>query len=132
MQIHLKIIGVLFIVLALIHVIFPKYFHWKKELSSLSLVNKQMMEIHTLFIAVAVLLMGILCVCSTTEIVETPLGKKIALGMGVFWFIRLIVQFFGYSSKLWKGKLFETIVHIVFSVFWLYVTVIFFSTAFGK
>ncbi len=117
--------------LALVHVVFPKYFHWKKELRSLSLVNKQMMEIHTLFIAVTVFLMGLLCVSSAEEIVETSLGKKIALGLGIFWLLRLIIQFVGYSPKLWKGKTFETTVHVVFSIFWLYVTVIFFITALG-
>ncbi|WP_298506320.1 hypothetical protein [uncultured Maribacter sp.] len=132
MQIHLKIIGVLCMALALVHIIFPKYFHWKKELRSLSLVNKQMMEIHTIFIAVTVFLMGLLCVSSATEIIETSLGKKIALGLGVFWLLRLIIQFVGYSSKLWKGKTFETTVHVVFSIFWLYVTVIFFITALGE
>ncbi len=125
MQIHLTIIGVLLICLALIHIIFPKYFHWDKELQSLSLVNKQMMKVHTFFIALTVLLMGVLCVHSFTELIETKLGKTISLGFGIFWGIRLYVQLFGYSSALWKGKTFETIVHIVFTFFWIYITTIF-------
>lgn len=83
------------------------------------------MTVHTFFIALTVFLMGLLCVTSADEIIETPLGKKIALGLGVFWGIRLVIQFFGYSSKLWKGKKFETTVHIVFSCLWLYLTLIF-------
>jgi len=126
MEIHLKIIGIVFILLALIHVIFPSYFHWKNELSSLSLINKQMMIIHTFFIALIVLLMGIICLTSSSEIVETSLGKKLAFGLGIFWGIRLIIQFFGYSSLLWRGKVFETTVHIAFSILWTYLTVIFF------
>tara|TARA_R110000737_G_scaffold217581_1_gene233983 strand:- start:720 stop:905 length:186 start_codon:yes stop_codon:yes gene_type:complete len=47
MEVHLKIIGVLLMALALVHIIFPKYFNWKEELKSLSLINKQMMTIHT-------------------------------------------------------------------------------------
>lgn len=131
MESHLKVIGVIFILLSLIHIIFPKYFHWKKELSSLSLINKQMMIIHTFFIALIVLLMGILCLTSSSEIVETTLGKKLALGLGVFWGIRLIIQFFGYSSLLWKGKIFETTIHIVFTMLWTYLTVIFFLISFS-
>ena len=49
MEIHLKIIGTLLIALALIHLVFPKYFNWKTELQSLSLINRQMMSIHTFF-----------------------------------------------------------------------------------
>ncbi|MDB5257960.1 MAG: hypothetical protein JWM14_2655 [Chitinophagaceae bacterium] len=131
MVLHYKVIGLLLIVLSLIHVIFPKYFNWEKELSTLSLVNRQMIYVHTLFIALVLLLMGMLCFTSGEELVETTLGRKIALGFGIFWFVRLIVQFLGYSSKLWKGKTFETSVHIVFSLFWAYLSVIFLLTYFN-
>ncbi len=125
MQIHINIIGIFLIALALVHVIFPKYFNWKHELASLNLINKQMMTIHTFFIALTVFLMGLLCITSANEIIETPLGKKISLGFSFFWGIRLLIQFFGYSPKLWKGKTFETIIHIVFSCLWIYLTLIF-------
>ena len=129
MHIYIKIVGVLLIALAMIHTAFPKYFNWNKELASLSLINRQMMTLHTLFIAVTVFLMGILCLTSTAELIGTNLGKKISLGLGVFWTIRLFVQVLGYSSKLWKGKTFETLVHIVFIFLWAYLSFIFFANA---
>lgn len=113
------------ILLALVHAVFPKRFDWKTELRPLSLINRQVMYVHTFFIAVIVFLMGLLCLTSTQEIIGTNLGKKIALGLGFFWFLRLIIQFFGYSSELWKGKTFETTVHILFSILWTYFSVIF-------
>jgi hypothetical protein len=125
MEIHLKIIGSLLIILALVHSIFPKYFNWKEELNLLSLVNRQMMTIHTFFIALTVLLIGIFCLTSSNELISTLLGKKISLGFGIFWAIRLLIQFFGYSPKLWKGKIFETSIHIGFSLFWLYLSIVF-------
>ncbi len=125
MELHLKIIGILLIALAAIHVFFPKYFEWKKELKSLRLINQQMMIIHTFFIALVVFLMGLLCLTSAKEIVDTKLGKIISLGLSIFWSFRLIVQFFGYSTKLWKGKLLETIIHIFFSALWIYLSVTF-------
>ncbi|MET4084083.1 ABC-type bacteriocin/lantibiotic exporter with double-glycine peptidase domain [Pedobacter sp. UYP30] len=125
MEFQLKIIGVLLILLALIHVVFPKFFNWKVELKSLSLVNRQMMTVHTFFIALIVFLMGLLCLTSASELIQTNLGKKIALGLGLFWGIRLFIQFFGYSEDLWKGKTFETIMHIVFSLLWIYLSVVF-------
>ncbi|MBK9317534.1 MAG: hypothetical protein IPM91_00985 [Bacteroidetes bacterium] len=129
MEIHYKIIGILLMLLALIHIIFPKYFNWKVELKSLSLINREMMTIHTLFIAVVVFLMGLLCLTSATALIETDLGKRISLGLGIFWGLRLFTQFFGYSSALWKGKSFETTVHILFSLFWSYLTIVFMYTA---
>lgn len=132
MYIHLKIIGTLLIALALLHFIFPKYFKWETELKALSLINKQMMVIHTFFVAFTVFLMGLLCVIQTSELMNTSLGKTISIGFGIFWFMRLVIQFFGYSSQLWKGKTFETIIHIAFSCFWVYLTTVFFTIGFSN
>lgn len=125
MHAHLKIIGVLLVALALVHVAFPKRFYWQKELSALSLVNRQIMVVHTFFIALTVFLMGLLCVTSSNELIYTNLGKKISLGLGIFWTIRLLVQFFGYSTTLWKGKRFETMIHVLFIFLWSYFSLIF-------
>jgi hypothetical protein len=132
MQIHIKIIGILLIALAFVHVKFPKYFNWEKELKSLSIINRQMMIVHTFFIALTVFLIGLLCLTSSSELVQTAFGKKILLGLGVFWTIRLFIQFFGYSSYLWKGKTFETSMHAVFSLLWLYLSIIFIAAYFYK
>jgi hypothetical protein len=129
MEVHLKIIGVLLMVLATIHIFFPKYFNWKKELKSLSLINRQMMTVHTFFISLIVFLMGLLCLTSATDLIQTKLGKTISLGLGIFWAVRLFFQLFVYSSKLWKRKKFETAIHILFSLLWVYLTTIFLWTA---
>ena len=121
MELHLKIIGILLMLLAFIHIFFPRYFKWKIELSSLSLINRQMMLIHAFFIAFIVLLMGILCLTSSSELISTHLGKQICLGLGIFWTVRFFVQLFGYSRLLWKGKTFETVIHILFTILWMYI-----------
>ncbi|WP_439479034.1 hypothetical protein [Chryseobacterium aquaticum] len=131
MQIHLIIVGIIFIFLAFIHIVFPKYFEWEKEFKSLSLANRQIMKIHTVFIGLTVFLMGLLCLTSANDLMETSLGKKIILGLAIFWTTRLIFQFFGYSSKLWKGKIFETSVHIIFSFLWIYISFVFWTIYFS-
>ena len=123
--IHFTITGGLLILLALLHLSFPRYFNWEEDLKDLSLINRQMMKVHTFFIGLVVFLIGVLCLTSADELVHTNLGKKISLGIGLFWLMRLVVQFFGYSNKLWKGKTFETIMHIVFSVLWIYLSSVF-------
>jgi hypothetical protein len=125
MEIQLKVIGIILIGLSLVHLIFPKYFKWETELSSLSLINRQMMYVHTFFIAIVVFLFGVLCVTSSHDLVATELGKRISLGLGIFWTARLFIQFFGYSSTLWRGKTFETGIHILFSLLWAYFSIVF-------
>ena len=124
--IHLKIIGIALMLLAFIHVGFPKKFNWSNELKHLSLLNRQMMQTHTFFIALTVFLMGLLCFTKPKLLSQTELGKMITLGLALFWFIRLIFQLFVYSPKLWKGKTFETSMHIIFTLLWMYLATIFF------
>jgi hypothetical protein len=126
MEVNLKLIGILLALLSLFHLGFPKYFNWKSEFQNVSLVNTQMMYVHTFFVAFVFFLMGIFSFFYANEIVSTHLGKTISFGFFIFWFTRLIFQFFVYSSKLWKGKNFETIMHIVFSILWGYLSIIYF------
>jgi len=125
MEVQIKIIGCLFILLAFFHIAFPKYFNWKQDLGSLSLINREMMYIHTFFIAFGIFLMGLLCLTSSDALLNTTFGKRVSLGIGIFWAVRLYFQFFVFSRNLWKGKAFETTVHILFALFWTYVSAIF-------
>lgn len=123
--IQLKATGLLLILLGIFHAFFPGYFEWKKELKPLSLINRQMMYVHTFFIGVTVALMGLLCLLVPNELLETKLGKYIAAGLCLFWLLRCLIQFFYYSSSLWRGRRFETIIHIFFSLLWIYLSTLF-------
>ncbi|HEU5052831.1 MAG TPA: hypothetical protein VFT78_06950 [Hanamia sp.] len=54
-------------------------------MSSISHINRQMMYVHAFFIAFIVFLMGLLCLISSNELITTTFGKRIALGLGIFW-----------------------------------------------
>lgn len=125
MEVHLRVIGVLLCLLSLIHIGFAKRFNWGEELKPLSLINKQMMEVHTFFVALTVMLIGLLCWFYADNLVNSAFGRVIAMGLGIFWGIRLLFQFFVYSPKLWRGKPFETTMHIIFSLLWIYLTFVF-------
>lgn len=131
----LKISGIILVFLGLIHAVFPTYFKWKEELKSLSLINKQIMEVHTFFLAVILVLMGLLAWFFPEELCTTSLGQAISCGLAIFWGLRLYFQFFVYSSVLWRGKPFETTIHILFSIIWTGYTTLFalsFFNGFGK
>ncbi|MFD2599594.1 hypothetical protein ACFSQ3_11575 [Sphingobacterium corticis] len=123
---HIETAGFLLTLLSFLHIAFPRYFGWKEGLRSLSLINRQMMQVHTFFIAFFVFLIGFLCWSSAADLASTALGQKILLGLSVFWIVRLFFQLFIYSKELWRGKRFETTVHIIFIVFWIYLSAVFF------
>ena len=121
----LETAGILLMGLGLLHGAFPRYFRWREETAGLTLLTRQILHVHTFFIGLTVFLMGLLCLTSAADLIHTPLGRRISLGLSVFWGIRFGLQFFGYSSRLWRGKPFETAMHLVFSLFWAFLTALF-------
>jgi hypothetical protein len=126
MEIHFKIVGTVLILLAFMHVALPKYFKWNEQVNTLTLITKQILYVHTFFIALTVLLIGLLCLNFADDLTHTALGRYICLGLFTFWFARLLFQFFVYSPKVWRGKKFETVFHILFSILWTYLSAVFF------
>ena len=127
----LKILGVLLVFLAVLHLIFPRYFRWKEELAGLSLINREIMGVHTFFIALTVLLMGLLLISSAELLTTTVLGRRVSGGLALFWGCRLLCQFFWYSAENWRGKRFETVAHILFTLLWMTLTLVFTLVAMG-
>jgi len=124
MELAVRISGILLIVLALLHLAFPRYFRWKEDLVPLSLINRQMMYVHTFFVAFVVLLMGCLAAFIPSGFF-TPFGRVVSLFFFVFWFVRLLFQLFVYSPALWRGKRFETVIHVTFTILWLTLSAIY-------
>lgn len=125
----LQITGALLVILGLAHAAFPRHFRWREESVNLSLLTRQILYVHTGFIGLTVFLIGLLSATCAHDLSNTPLGKRICFGLAAFWGIRLIVQFIGYSPDLWRGKRFETIMHILFSVFWAWLTTLYLLVA---
>lgn len=126
MELLLKINGILLMILAIAHGIFPRCFKWKEELQSASLINQQIMYVHTFFIAFTIFLMGSICFFFSNDLLTTKLGNRLLLGLFIFWTFRLLFQFFVFSPALWKGKKFETLMHALFSLLWIYLSAAFF------
>ena len=120
---HLKVAGVGTIVLALAHLAFPRRLEWREELARLSLLNRQIFWVHTFFVCLVLVMMGLLSVLATDLLLApTPLARWVVGGFAVFWGARLFVQWFVYDSRLWRGNRLYTQVHVLFSAGWVYLT----------
>ena len=122
MILALQISGALLLVLALIHIGFPRYLKWRDELPRISLINAEMLKVHTLFVALTVAGIGWISLFYAHDLSRAPFGKTVSIGIAIFWTARLGVQFFGYSSELWRGKRFETVMHVVFVGWWAWLS----------
>lgn len=121
LEILLRIAGASQIVLALAHLSFGRRFDWRNELARLSLLNRQIFQVHCFFICLVLVLMGLLGLCAPAALLErSRLGLLVAAGLTVFWGARLWMQWFVYDASLWRGKRFETAAHAAFSVLWMF------------
>jgi hypothetical protein len=103
-------------VLALVNLFVPGHLRWRDEMSTLSLVNRQIVQVHNAFINLTVALCATLLLTSADALlVPSRLSRALLLGLSVFWGLRMLAQWFYYSPAVWRGDRLRTAVHVIFS-----------------
>ncbi len=84
------------------HLSFWKIFQWKKDLTSLTHINRAVMQILNLRLTYVFLVMAFVCFVFQSELTATKLGQMLLIAFSVFWFMRTIEQivFFGVKNKI--------------------------------
>ena len=121
LRLLVQIAGLLQLGLAAAHLGFPKRFGWREELARLSLLNRQIFLVHTLFICLMLAMMGVLSVFGV-EALLTPstLGRWVLAGFAMFWLARLLAQWLIYDWSLWRGHRVNAIIHAAFTILWIF------------
>jgi hypothetical protein len=120
-QTHLQIVGVLLILLGVANVFLPRYFDWKRDMTAVPLFTRRVFWVHLAFLVITLELFGWATLLNAGPLLDPgPLSRTMLAGMAIFWWIRLLFQFFVYESELWRGDRFRTRVHYAISVFWMY------------
>jgi hypothetical protein len=122
---HLRISGLLFVLLGLAHAGFGRRLNWKSDLAKLTLVNRQIFHVHSFYAALLLVMLGSLSVFYAEALLQpSPLTRAVLGGMTLLWAIRLYVQWFVFDKSLWRGNGFNTAAHYLFTFFWAYVTAV--------
>jgi hypothetical protein len=109
---HLRLVGVLVLLVAALHGFFPRWFAWRDQLARLSLLNRQIFLVHAGFIVLVLALTGLLSLLAPRELLRPGLlGTLVLLGLAVFWAARMLAQWFVYDAALWRGSLSRTMLH---------------------
>ena len=89
--------GVYHIGFAIFHLLFWKLFDWKNDLSRLSFINRNIMQILNLRIVYIFLTIAFLSFFFAESLLSTDLGKAILAAVSLFWLMRAVEQivFFG-------------------------------------
>ena len=123
---HLRLAGVVMASLVVVNLLVPGRFHWREEMSRLSLVNRQIFQAHSVFLVLTLALFSaLLLTCGTALLEPTRLSRAVLSGLTIFWGLRMLMQWCFYSPLIWRGHRFNTVMHYVFSVVWVYVTTVF-------
>ena len=125
-ELHLRVAGVLLLSLIALNLHLPRRFSWKRELASLSLLTRQIFWVHAAFLSIVLAMLAALVLLYARHLLApTPLARAVLAGLAIFWFLRLLTQWLVYDWSLWRGRRFETTVHVVFTCVWGYLTATF-------
>jgi hypothetical protein len=103
MKIDLLIIGGFFnLGFAIFHLFFWRLFNWKKDLASLSFINRPVMQILNLCLTFVFIVVAYISIFYSSDLVSTSLGRVIICSISIFWLIRFGEQlfFFGLKGKI--------------------------------
>jgi hypothetical protein len=124
LHVHVQMVGAMLLLLSVAHAFFSRYFGWKNELASLSLLTRRIFQVHCFFIALVLMLLGVCSLFYTDTLLESgPLSRVLLAGVVLFWLCRLVIQFLVYDTDIWRGNRLYTLMHVFLSVLWIYVVI---------
>ena len=87
---------------AIFHLFFWRLFHWKKDLASLTIVNRAVMQILNLCLTFVFIVVAYISMFYSSVMLDTNLGKVITASIAIFWLLRFAEQlyFFGLKKRL--------------------------------
>lgn len=88
---------------------------WKEDLARVSLLVREVFQIHAWFISITLLIFAALTFRFGGEIAAgcEPVYRWMARSIGAFWAVRAVLQVTFYSRSHWRGIASRTAVHII-------------------
>jgi hypothetical protein len=132
LELWLRIAAVTQIALAGLSLCLARILDWKPDMARMSLLVRQVFEIHGWFIALTLVIWGVLTWQFAPEMAAHPtqLARWLCAAIGAFWGLRTVMQWTHYSTSHWRGNTPRTVIH--WTVFFGYGTwtVVYFAAAF--
>lgn len=111
----LKLSAAAQIAVSILNLFLIRLLRWKSDLERMSLLPRQVFQVHLWFITITLLIFGVITWRFAEEMAggSNPVATWLAGGVAVFWGVRTVLQVTYYSSAHWRGKALPTIAHIV-------------------
>jgi len=100
---------------AVLNLFLVRIMKWEEEVTRMPQLVREVFHVHAWFITITLAIFSVVTIRFVEELAAgtNNLGRWMAAGIGIFWLIRWLMQFFYYDSSHWRGKRAETIVNIV-------------------
>ena len=101
--------------IAVLNLFLVRLLAWKDELDGMSPLLREVFHVHKHFISITLVIFGVITLGFADELAAgtNGLGKWLAVGIGLFWGIRAVMQWTYYSWEHWKGKTGRTVIQWV-------------------
>ncbi len=114
----LLIAAILQCVVALLNLSLVRLMNWKEDLEKIPLLIREVFQVHAWFISFTVALFGVLTLRFAEPMArgsEEPL-QWLAMGIGLFWGLRTVLQWTYYSASHWRNRMARTAIHLGLTV----------------
>ena len=100
----------------LLNLFLVRLMNWRPDLDAMSLLIREVFQIHIYFISITLAIFGVLTWRFAGDIATAahPLCVWLAIGIGIFWAIRSVMQWSHYSTVHWRGDRVRTLIHWMF------------------
>jgi hypothetical protein len=130
LKVALLIAGVLHLAPLCAGLTVPRVLRWGSDLGKLDALTRQLIWVHGVFIAITVLSFGLITVTSGESMLQgTPLAVGTAAFIGLFWFLRLLIQLFYFDARPWLTNSFRTVGYQSLTFVFGYFSVVYLLTA---
>ena len=134
MEIALSIAAAAQLAIAVLNLFLVRIMRWEEPVARMPQLVREVFHVHAWFITITLVIFGVVTIRFAGELAAgtNDLGRWLVCGIGLFWLIRWVMQFFFYSSSHWKGKRAETTVHIALVLTYGFFAGVYLLAAFGN
>lgn len=111
----------------------PRALDWRKNLAPLHPFLRKLFWVYGAFIVLVIISFGTITLLYSRELAAgTPLARALCAFIGIFWFARLLVQFFVFDARQFLTNWFYKIGYHSLTFVFLYFTIVYALAALGK
>jgi hypothetical protein len=98
---------------AMINLCIPRLMKWDHTLAEMPLLLREVFRVHVWFITITLCIFATVTWRFAAEMMTNPACRWLAGGIAIFWGIRTLLQLAFYSPSHWRGKVKETVIHLI-------------------